>query len=154
MADRIFMGKHSGRTILRVSGPGYNATNLSDPAVFSSDGDYLKMHHIIDEPLSRISDEFSGRTVYEHYGTWSFPALPYIPLAFISIVHTTPGLNGRVFFPGDNYPATSEARNDIVGIINTNRVWVGSNAPDSNEARYRVRVLIFKNPADMVMNNG
>lgn len=151
MADRIFMGKNNGRTLLRVSGPGYNATNLADPAVFSSEGDYLKMHHIIDEPLSRYSYEFFDYTVYEHYGTWSFPALPYIPMAFISIVHTSSSLNGRVFFPGDNYPATAEARDDIVGIINKNRVWVGSNAPDSNPARYRVRIIIFKNPADMVI---
>lgn len=152
MVDRIFMGRNSGRTLLRISGPGYNATNLADPAVFSSEGDYLRLHHIIDEPLSRYEYVLQGTTRYEHYGTWSFPSLSYIPTAFISIVHTTPGLNGRVFFPGDNYPATAEARDDIVGIINNNRVWVGSNAPDGKASTYRVRVLIFKNPANMVIN--
>lgn len=151
MSNRIFIGKSGSRTLFRISPPGYDADNLSGPSSFSSEGDYLQLHHIIDEPLARMSHQNAGITAYQHYGTWEYPSLGYLPFVFMSTVHSTPALNGRVFFPGDNNPATTEARNDINAYITNNRIWVGTNFPNNGFAgNYRVRMLIFKNRADEV----
>lgn len=151
MVDRILIGNYSGRQLFRVSGDGYNATDLASPSVFSSDGDYLKIHHIIDEPLTRISYSLQSITRYAFYGTWAFPDLGYIPFSFQSIVHETSGLNGRIFFPGDNNPATQEARNDFSIYVSNNRVWCGTFDPVGYAADFRFRMVIFKNPANMVI---
>lgn len=147
MADRIFIGQKQGRYVFRMSPPGVNASNLAEPSSFSSEGDYLRLHTIIDQELSRYQYEYQSGTKYEHYGTWGFDPLPYIPLASASIVHYRSELNGRIFYPGDNYPATYGARNDFFITISTNRLWVGTNFPNGYAGYYRLRVLIFKNRA-------
>lgn len=143
MSNRIFVGKKSGRMLFRITPPGSDAENLSHPSVFSSDGDYLKLHTIIDENIGRHS-EGGG---WWHHGTWGFPDLGYVPLAFISISQ----LN-RVFYPNDRNPDTSEMNNFWDWMISRDRVWVNTTQRSGWGGVFRFRCLIFKNRADRTMS--
>ena len=141
MSERLFLGQLGNRILLRTVPPGMNATNLASKSSFSSDGDYLRVHAVIDQVLNRNNND--------HWGTYAYPALGYVPLAFISITHTS--LN-RVFYPNDRNPATSEMNNFWSWLVQDGRVWVGTNAVSTYGGNYRARLIIFKNRVDDVIN--
>lgn len=137
MSKRIYVGPLNGTMSLRITPPGHEADNIASPAVFDSNGDYLKVHSVIDVTLNRSNDQ--------HWGIYSFPALGYCPIAFPSITHAS--LN-RVFYPNDKNPATAEMNNFWKWGVQSDRVWVYSDTPNNYGGNYRFRCLIFKNRAD------
>lgn len=136
MSVRSFTGMTGGRMLKRMTAPGYNANNLADPATFSSDNDYLKLHTIVDIPLTKYQS--SGLRYY--IGEAAFPDLGYIPLIFVSITSL-----GRVFFPNDRSPSTTEMNNFFQIALWTNHIWVSSSTGSGASYDYRFRALIFKN---------
>lgn len=143
MSDRIFIGPSGGSNLFRISQPGYDAWDLTKPAVFSSRSDYLRLHATVDIPLTRYSGgDVSGNN---YIGEAAFPDLGYVPLVFVSI---TPRHLGRVFFPNDAHPDTSEMNNFMHVAVWTNRIWVSSIAPDGASYQFNFRALIFKNRLD------
>lgn len=141
MSERLFLGQTQGRQLLRITPPGVDASNLASRSSFSSDGSYLSVHHVIDQVLNRNNNY--------HWGAYTFPALGYVPLAFISITHTS--LN-RVFYPNDRNPATSEMNNFWNFLLQDGRAWIGTNVASTFGGNYRARLLIFKNRSDEVIN--
>lgn len=137
MSERLFLGQTQGRQLLRITPPGVNASNLASKSSFSSDGDYLRVHAVIDAQLNRNNNY--------HWGDYSFPALGYLPMAFLSITHTD--LN-RVFYPNDRNPATTEMNNFWDWQLQDGHVWIYTTAASTFGGNYRARVLIFKNRAD------
>ncbi|MHC5232808.1 hypothetical protein [Ochrobactrum sp. Kaboul] len=138
MSVRSFTGMLNGRMLKRMTAPGYDANNLADPATFSSDNDYLKLHTIVDIPLTKYQHD--GKRYY--IGEAAFPDLGYLPLIFVSI---TPTSLGRVFFPNDRATATQEM-NDFFQIAYwTNHIWVSTEKGVDTSYDYRFRALVFKN---------
>lgn len=138
MSERIFIGTQGSDFLFRISPPGSNASNLTHPSVFSSSGEYLKIHTVIDETIGRHS-EGGG---WWHHGTWAFPDLGYVPYAFISISQ----LN-RVFYPNDRNPDTSEMNNFWTWAIAKDRVWVNTTQRSAWGGDFRFKCIVFKNPA-------
>lgn len=138
MSKRSFTGLVDGRMLKRMTAPGYDADNLTHPATFSSDNDYLKLHAAIDIPLTKYQN--SGLRYY--IGEAAFPDLGYIPLVFTSV---TPTSLGRVFFPNDRNPATTEMNNFFQVAVWTNHIWISVSAGTSASYDYLFRALIFKN---------
>ena len=135
MSERIFIGPSGGNFVFRIAPPGYNASDPASPAVFSSDGDYLKVHAVIDVTLNRTNNY--------HWGAYTFPTLGYCPIACPSI-----SLLDRVFYPNDRNPATGEMNNFWEWGVQDGKVWAGTNATSSYGGNYRFRCVIFKNRAD------
>lgn len=127
-----------GRMLKRMTAPGYNANNLADPATFSSDNDYLKLHTIVDIPLTKYQSDSKRYYI----GEAAFPDLGYIPLAFVSV---TPTSLGRVFFPNDRASATQEMNDFFQIALWTNHIWVSSSQGTGADYDYKFRALIFKN---------
>lgn len=143
MSNRIFMGYIGGRAVCRISPPGYDAANLAEPAVFSSDNDYLKIHAVADFRLTKWS---SGGLGPFYMGEFAFPDLGYIPISFISVGPTSSGLNARVFFPSDRAYVTQEFNATFQFLIWNNHLWVFGDAVGSGtNYDYRFRCIIFKN---------
>lgn len=136
MSVRSFTGLIGGRMLKRMTAPGYDANDLADPATFSSDNDYLKLHTIIDIPLTKYQS--SGLRYY--IGEGGFPDLGYIPMTFVSI-----SALGRVFFPNDRNPSTTEMNNFFQIALWTNHIWVSSSTGTGSDYDFRFRALIFKN---------
>lgn len=145
MSDRIFIGNTGGRMLFRISQPGYDAGNLTQPAVFSSDNDYLKVHTIIDSSLTLRTWGGSGNV---YTGEFAFQELGYIPMTFNSIGSEESGIGQRVFFPNDRNPATSEMNNFWQILVGTNRIWVCMSTGTGYGATYRFRSIVFTNRLD------
>lgn len=128
--------------VFRISPPGKDAGNFSHPAVFSSTGDYLRVHHVIDANMNFNSD-------YKTYwGEWTFPFLGYVPLAFFSVSHHD---TNRIFYPNDRHPATREMSNFWGYMVQDGKAWAWRNNPTNSPGylgTYFVRIIIFKNRAD------
>lgn len=137
MTKRIHIGPLNGNMTLRITPTGYDASDIASPCVFSSDGEYLTVHTVIDAVLNRDNNY--------HWGAYTFPTLGYCPLAFPSITHTT--LN-RVFYPNDRNPATDAMNNFWEWGVQDGKVWAGTNTANSYGGNFRFRCLIFKNRAD------
>ena len=136
MSRRIYLGPSGGNFVFRISPPGYDAADRASPAVFSSDGEYLKVHAVIDEVLNRNGYDY-------HWGAYTFPTLGYIPLAFPSI-----SMLDRVFYPNDRAAATYEMVDFWQWGVQDGKVWAGTDTPNGLGGRYRFRCIIFKNRAD------
>lgn len=137
MSERIFLGMAGGRQLLRMTPPGVDASNIASRSSFSSDGDFLKVHTVIDANLRRDNNY--------NWGYFTFPALGYIPICFLSV--TDQSLN-RVFFPNDRNPATTEMNNFWQWIVQDGQAWVYMDTPSSAGYNYRARIIVFKNPAN------
>ncbi len=128
--------------LFRISPPGKDAGNLSQQCVFSSSGEYLRLHHVIDTNLN-------GPTDYNQYwGAWTFPTLGYVPMAFISISHRE---TNRILYPNDRAGATRIMSNFWEYMIQDGKAWVYRNNPTASPGylgTYFVRLIIFKNRAD------
>lgn len=141
MTTRMIIGQNAGEMLFRITAPGYDASDRTKPAVFDSRNDYLKLHAIADFTLTKWSN--SGKRYYQ--GEYHFPDLGYVPYVFTSITPTT---LGRVFYPNDNNPATTEMNNFFQICVSSSGIWVSSSAGTGNDYNYRFRALIFKNPLD------
>lgn len=142
MSKRILIGPSGNEMLFRISPPGKDADNISHPSVFSSNGDYLKVHSVIDTNMNYNGD-------YKTYwGAWTFPALGYVPMAFFSVSHRD---TNRIFYPNDRNPATSEMSNFWGYMVQDGRAWAWRNNPSSSPGylgTYFIRMIIFKNRAD------
>ncbi len=138
MSVRSFTGMTGGRMLKRMTAPGYNANNLADPATFSSDNDYLRLHATIDITLTKYQS--SGLRYY--IGEAAFPNLGYVPLVFLSV---TPTNLGRVFFPNDRNPSTTEMNNFFQVALWTDHIWISVSQGTGANYDYKFRALIFKN---------
>lgn len=143
MSVRMFLGQTSGRQLFRIAPPGFDANNLSHPATFSSDGEYLQIHTIIEGQLNRVQYEFQGRAAYDFSGTFGFPELPYPPLVYCTVVHSQ--TNNRVVFPSDNGEQTPEYRDDFRFSVAKDRLWVATRFPNGFAGQFRIRAIVFKN---------
>lgn len=126
-----------GVQTFRISLPGNDANVIGSKMVFATEGEYLKVHAVIDEPYIRNSRG-------SYYGTWGYPDLGYIPLVYVSIVQAS---LGRVFFPGDQYPASSGMISGWGYIANSNRIWAWNDEPGGAGDPFRIRAIVFKNKA-------
>lgn len=143
MTNRMVLGQVQGRQLLRITPPGVDAFNLASRCTFSSDGDYLKVHHVIDSDVA-----FHGGNQQNYAQGWTFPALGYIPFGFISISHRN---TNRIFYPNDRYPATAEFSNYWGWMLQDGKVFVWRDNPPSSPGylgTYFVRIIVFKNRAD------
>lgn len=138
MTERLFLGMKNGKQLLRITPPGFDASDDASKCVFSSDGDYLRVHAVIDQLYTREG------TYGSYYGTWGFTDLGYVPMFYYSVTHTT---TNRVFFPNDLNPSTSEMVNGWQAICNRNRLWSWNNEPGGFVGNYRIRAIVFKNKA-------
>lgn len=128
--------------LYRIAPPGYDADNLTHPAVFSSDNDYLKVHTVVDQLLVQRSWSGTGNV---YTGEFSFPDLGYVPLTFNSIGSEASGIGQRVFFPNDRNPATTEMNNFWQILVGTSRIWVCMSTGTGFAGNYRFRSIVFKN---------
>ncbi|WP_247996678.1 hypothetical protein [Brucella tritici] len=139
MTTRMIIGQNSGEMLFRIVAPGYDATDRTQPAVFDSRNDYLKIHAIADLTLTR----WSSGGLYYYQGEYHFPDLGYVPFVFPSITPTT---LGRVFYPNDSNAETAEM-NDFFDIcVSSSGIWVSVSDGVTTNYNYRFRALIFKNP--------
>ena len=139
MSNRIFCGLTGGRMLFRMAGPGYNAADLTQPAVFSSDNDYLRLHATFNFGLERYRQ--SGLNYYK--GDVGFPELGYVPVTFISVSYLD-----RIFFPNDRSPQTTEMNNFFQFAVSSNHLWVTSEGGVGSSYDFKCRVLVFKNKLD------
>lgn len=140
MTTRMIIGDNGGQMLFRISPPGYDASDRTQPGVFDSRNDYLKLHAIADLTLTKWSN--GGLRYYQ--GEYHFADLGYVPYVFTSI--TPIMLDNRVFFPNDNNPATSQMNNFFQICWSTSGIWVSCSGGTSGDYDYRFRALIFKNP--------
>jgi hypothetical protein len=138
MADRILIGKHNGGMTLRISKPGYDVKNAANPMIFSSDNDYLRVHHRNKLRMNRNSTaDYYFYTAYD-----SFPPLPYYPLVWLHGSNTG-GLGAEVKYPSGEFRSVSDYTNCVVGkngIWFENWIW-----KDQGNIHFDVEFIIFKN---------
>ena len=125
--------------LFRMAGPGYNAADLTQPAVFSSDNDYLRLHATFNFGLERYRQ--SGLNYYK--GDVGFPELGYVPVTFISVSYLD-----RIFFPNDRSPQTTEMNNFFQYEMSSNHICVTSDRAVGSSDDFKCRVLVFKNKLD------
>lgn len=143
MVARLAMGKFQEGTGLRITKPGFDATNSSSPFILSSDFDYLKVHHQGTIRLnSRLSD---GSTSY--WNKIYFPALGYIPLVFYSSQITHSQAESRIVYPADRNSSGIEGTWVNVTycrcLVHDGSLWFEASGPNV-EFRVDVRFIIFK----------
>ena len=143
MVDRLFMGMMGSNALMRITPPGYNATDLSSPAVISSDNDYMRVHQR--SPSDGVNMETvitGGGSAFYYYGYYtSFPDLGYLPLVYYGLCMSD--VNNRIFFPHDN--ALTEGFPPLRAMVSTNGFWVyfqGRYIPQS----FKLKYIIFENP--------
>jgi len=144
MSKRIFIGKHSSpqtgeRMLFRMTPPGYDADNLTHPAVFSSDNDYLKLHATFNFDVERYSQD--GKNYYR--GDVGFPDLGYVPVTFISVSYLD-----RIFFPNDRADKTTEMNDFFQFAVSSNHLWITSSGGTGSSYDFKCRALVFKNRLD------
>lgn len=151
MSDRIIVGRYTTtqlgeKSLLRISPPGQDATDLSAPAVFCSENDYMRVHQRssgIGDPVTQIVEGGSG--VYYYYAAYAtFPALSYIPLVWWGItIGESGGVSNRIFYPYDNQ-ATSEYPSSAWVMVSQSAIWLwirGLYIPQT----FRFRYIVFEN---------
>ncbi|MGN6451220.1 MAG: hypothetical protein ACTHLK_22035 [Brucella intermedia] len=147
MTNRIFMGQLGSRMLFRISPPGYSATSLADPAIVSSDNDYLKVHQrgapAGDVMINNGSGGAGGR--YDYMLKVDFPDLGYIPLVFFTVcIDSEGGLNNRVIFPNDTSGATDRYPVDVKCAVSTNGIWWRCTGYTFSQT-LKIKYIVFKN---------
>lgn len=152
MSKRIFIGQHSHpslgqRMLFRISPPGYDADNLSHPAVVSSDNDYLKVHQRGDPAGVAMINNGSGGAGgrYDYILKVDFPALGYIPLVFFAVcIDSIGALRNRVIFPDDYSEATAGYPVDVKCAVSTSSIWWRCTGYYTSQD-LRIKYIVFKN---------
>lgn len=137
MADRILIGNAGGNKVLRISKPGFDVKDKANPMIFSSDNDYLKIHHRNKVKLNKWSP-FEGDGAW--YGQYSFPALTYYPLVWYRFMwHWQDG--------SVQYPEQGDLTFwDGSCVVTYNNIWfVAENWADYLGEDIYVDYIIFKN---------
>lgn len=121
MADRIFIGRQDGKQIFRISKPGYDAKQIQNPMIVSSEQDYLAIHHrFTDVNFQRRSFTSAGVRIYEYAAYLEFPQLPYVP--YITITRSTASYTFPIRYP---YSSDADYFDGTIGGVATNKaIWL------------------------------
>ncbi|RLL64606.1 hypothetical protein D8666_22630 [Ochrobactrum soli] len=152
MSKRIFIGKHSSpqtgeRMLMRISPPGIDADNLAEPAVFSSDNDFLRVHVRSPAAGANMTNHGAigaeGRYRYSYHTT--FPDLGYQPFIFYTIcIDSESSLNNRVIFPWDANGQTDRYPFSMQAAVTSNAIWIGGTGQKFSQT-LKVKFIVFKN---------
>lgn len=140
--DRIFMGDDGSSQLLRISQPGNDVKNRAAKMIFSSDNDYLRVHHRGSMRLTRHPTQD-----YNFYtGKADFPPLDYFPIAWWRTVSTDRGIDQSYRYPS---PAIDYTTFGTMAVVGKSSIWFSNSDLVNIPVQINVDFIIFENRFDL-----
>ena len=136
--DRIFIGNDGASQLLRISQPGQDVKNRAARMIFSSDNDYLRVHHRGSMRLTRHPTQD-----YMFYtGKADFPPLDHFPLAWWRTVSNDRGIDQSYRYPSTTADITTIFTSVVVG---KSSIWFSNSDLVNIPVQIDVDFIIFEN---------
>lgn len=139
MVDRIFVGKKDGNQLLRISKQGFDVNDRANPMVFSSDNDYLRVHHRgrlrLDRHITQVWHYFTGKS--------NFPTLSYYPFVWWKSTNNGRGLDQAYKFPSAAYGDDNYVYMDCV--VGKSSVWFSGRTLADFQFQVDIDYIVFEN---------